>query len=267
MVGEASLLEKVDKSVEEYEDLVRSGVQLQREIEGFYIRQEAHIRKRVAVIDELQSCLTEERRCLELQHQECRAQISAARRNIAALKVEENALGHSIKSAEAVLLAEEASIDAKLEELSRCIAQEDEVLNQLFDKRDALEQEERAVQTKGRHQQQEEEDLTRALREIDTLTADVEQRKKSLLKKDETIAEWNRSLETRERELVRCRDQLRDDLRQLEHDESRHGVSQAANGTSSLVPVISQREVMDDHNMSIERESNREEIDLEDDGA
>lgn len=263
MVGEGHLAAKVDNLTKDYSGLVASCVQLQRELEGYYLRQEAHIRKRVAHIDEIQSCLTEERRCLEAQHQECRTQISAARRAAAALTTEGTTMGDTLKKAKATLEAEEKDIDATIAEISRSIAQEDDLLHQLLDKRDNLEHEDRIAQAKERQQQQEDDGLAKALRDMEGLAAEIEQRRDSLLKKDATIAEWNRSLEARERELVRCQDQLRAHLRQLELDESRHGFAQVSSSTS-VVAVVSQREVMDDNDMSIDRENDREEIDLED---
>ncbi|PWU84374.1 hypothetical protein C4B63_232g1 [Trypanosoma cruzi] len=82
-----------------------------------------------------------------------------------------------------------------------------------------------------------------------------------LEKKHETISEWNRSLESREKELARCQEDFREDLKRLEEDEKYFGVYTSS---SNVVSVVSQREVMDDHNMTIEKETQCEEIDVED---
>lgn len=260
MGGETHAVQTATRVTNEYNQLVREGVELEHELESYYLRQEAFIRKRVTLLDEIQANIADERRCLEAQHQECRAQISGARRHNLLLQSEQSRTEQIWRRVHSTLDREEQTLDLKLQEAARQLEEEDQKLHDTLEKKLRLEEEEKLVEAREEHHFHLEQELERALRELSKLSVEVEQRKRSLQQKNDTILEWNRTLEARERELVRCQDQLCEDLRQLQVDETRLGVNQ---GMSAIAPVISQREVMDDHDMSIQHEDECEEIDHE----
>lgn len=261
MVGEAPVLETVSRLITSYSSLVQKGVKLQKALEAYYLREEASIRKRVALIDELQACIADERRCLELQHQECRTQISSARRSITNLQSDHNKTSEVCKQSPRDLEAEERRLDEELVEVTKALASENALLHELLTARDSLENLQKALETKERQQTQEEQDMDRALLEIKRLASEIEYRKLSLCKKDKVISEWNQSLEQRERETIRCQEELREELKLVELDECQLGLKTMG---AASPPSISQHEVLDNNDMSIEHEHNREEIDLED---
>ncbi|KAG5508273.1 hypothetical protein JKF63_05529 [Porcisia hertigi] len=245
-----------------YHQLLHDGVRLQKELEAYYLRQEGYIRKRVAVLDEMQENIADERRCLEIQHQECRAQISAARKQTAGLFSEERRVAQAVQNARASLAAQEAEIDRRLEELQREKNVEDASLLKVMARQEELAQREEQLVSRERRTFLEEQDLQKALLEMRSLTSEMEERRKSLLRKRDTVVEWDRKLESRERELLGCQDKLRENLKALEREESVLGIHPAQR--TAVTPAVSQRTVMDDHDMSIDRDSSCEEIEYED---
>ncbi|EPY36937.1 hypothetical protein STCU_00332 [Strigomonas culicis] len=215
----------------------------------------------------MQSTITDERRCLEVQHQECRAQISAARKNVLFLQTEQGRMGQMLKKPHATLDREEKTIDQILDAVQKQIDAEDEVLQQLLLEKEKLDEEGAETESREMRQYQEEKELEKALNEMNNLAKEINQRKSSLEKKNHTITEWDEALEARERELARCQDQLHIDLKRIEEDERRFGVKQNISYAHALVPTVSQREIMDDFDMSIQHEEEREEIDKEDDSS
>ncbi|CAM37970.1 conserved hypothetical protein [Leishmania braziliensis MHOM/BR/75/M2904] len=245
-----------------YQQLLQDGVQLQKELEAYYLRQEGYIRKRVAVLDEMQENIADERRCLEIQHQECRAQISAARRQAANFVSNERKVSQAVQHAQPSLAAQEAEIDKRLEELQREKDKEDAALLSVMARQEALGKQEALLTSRERQKFLEEQDLQKALSEMRSLNREMEERRKSLLRKRDTVAEWDRKLESRERELLGCQDQLRESLKALEKEENALGIHPAQR--TAVTPAVSQRTVMDDHDMSIDHDSACEEIDYED---
>ncbi|CAJ1007296.1 hypothetical protein Q4I28_002610 [Leishmania naiffi] len=245
-----------------YQQLLQDGVQLQKELEAYYLRQEGYIRKRVAVLDEMQENIADERRCLEIQHQECRAQISAARRQAANFVSNERRVSQAVQHAQPSLAAQETEIDKRLEELQREKDREDAALLSVMARQEALGKQEALLASRERQKFLEEQDLQKALSEMRSLNREMEERRKSLLRKRDTVAEWDRKLESRERELLGCQDQLRESLKALEKEENALGIHPAQR--TAVTPAVSQRTVMDDHDMSIDHDSACEEIDYED---
>ncbi|KAK7196246.1 hypothetical protein NESM_000560200 [Novymonas esmeraldas] len=253
----------VDSSglAELYHRLVQDGLQLQRQLEAYYLRQEGYIRKRVAVLDEMQESIADERRCLEIQHQECRAQISAARKQATGFLSDERRISQAVQQVRPSLAVQEAEMDRRLAELQREKEKEDAALLSAMARQETLAKEEALLATRERQQYLEEQDLQKALLEMRSLHHEMEERRKSLLRKHETVAEWDRRLESRERELLRCQEQLRGSLTTLEHEEGVLGIHPAQRTTAA--PAVSQRTVMDDHDMSIDHDSACEEIDYD----
>lgn len=244
-----------------YRQLLADSVKLQKELEAYYLRQEAYIRSRVAVLDEMQENIADERRCLEIQHQECRAQISAARKQSSGLLSDQQKVMRAVQHAQPALQAQEDDMDQRLMELQREKEAEDAALMAAKARQDALREEDAQLASQERQRQREEGELQRALAEMSSLHREMEERKKSLMRKHETVAQWDRTLESRERELTRCQDQLQEDLKALESDEAALGIHQAQR--HAVAPAVSQRTVMDDHDMSIEHDGVCEEIDYE----
>lgn len=245
-----------------YHQLLQDGVQLQKELEAYYLRQEGYIRKRVAVLDEMQENIADERRCLELQHQECRAQISTTRKQAASFLSDERKVSQAVRHAQPFLAAQEAEIDKRLDELQREKEREDTALLNVMARQEALGKQEALLACRERQRFLEEQDLQKALIEMRSLNREMEERRKSLLRKHGTVADWDRKLESRERELLVCQDQLRENLKALEQEENALGIHPAQR--TAVAPAVSQRTVMDDHDMSIEHDSACEEIDYED---
>ncbi|KAG5482265.1 hypothetical protein CUR178_06125 [Leishmania enriettii] len=244
-----------------YHQLLQDGVQLQKELEAYYLRQEGYIRKRVAVLDEMQENIADERRCLEIQHQECRSQISAARKQASSFLSDERKVSQAVQHARPSLAAQEAEIDKRLEELQREKEREDVALLKAMARQEELGRQEAALASRERQKFLEEQNLQKALIEMRSLNREMEERRKSLLRKHNTVAEWDRKLESRERELLSCQDQLRETLKALELEENALGIHPAQR--TAVAPAVSQRTVMDDHDMSIDHDSACEEIDYE----
>lgn len=247
--------------MDSYHALLQDGVRLQKELEAYYLRQEAYIRSRVAVLDEMQENIADERRCLEVQHQECRAQISAARKQSSGLLADEQKVMRAVQQAQPTLQSQEAEMDLRLAQLQREKEAEDAALMAAMARQEALQGEDAQLTARERLRQREEADLQRALTEMAALHREMEERKKSLLRKHETVAQWDRTLESRERELTRCQDQLHEDLKALESDEAALGIHPMQR--TAVAPAVSQRTVMDDHDMSIVHDGACEEIDYD----
>ncbi|KPI89093.1 hypothetical protein ABL78_1829 [Leptomonas seymouri] len=247
--------------VDTYKQLLQDGMKLQKELEAYYLRQEAYIRSRVAVLDEMQENIADERRCLEIQHQECRAQISAARRQSSGLLSDEQKVMRAVQQAHPKLQAQEAEIDRRLEELQQEKEKEDASLIAAMARQEALREDEALLTSRERQKQREEEELQRALSEMTSLHREMEERRKSLMRKHETVAQWDRTLESRERELTCYQDQLQEQLKLLEDDEAALGIHPLQR--HAVAPAVSQRTVVDDHDMSIDHDGACEEIDYE----
>ncbi|CCW69669.1 unnamed protein product [Phytomonas sp. Hart1] len=252
----------VDDIIQHYYTFISTSTTAQKEIEAYFLRQEVDIRKRVGLLDDLQRAISDERRCLEVRHQECRARISAARHQNILLQSEKRKVHDAVDSSQNVIEKEEETTEAELRALDESIAMEDKLMREALDTRDALEAEAKSMRAKEARCEHEEFDMDKALIELRSFVTEIEQRKKSLSKKNGTIVEWNQTLEARERELVRCQDELQDALRVLKCNELQLGMNRMGNNT--VVPNISQREVMDDYDMCIVHEGTREEIDFED---
>ncbi|RNF12407.1 uncharacterized protein Tco025E_06461 [Trypanosoma conorhini] len=244
----------------DYTKILDGSLSLEKEIEKYYLREEAAIRERVLLLDQIQSTIADERRCLEIDHQQCRSQISTARKNHLTLQCDQTKFSQVVGRTGSVLDKEEKNLEERLAWVSERLREEARELELLAERRERLERDERAMERRELQQFNAEQSLEKAVRELKTLENEVEQRNRVLAKKHETISEWNHSLESRERELARCQEDFREDLRRLEEDEKLFGVH---NSSSSVVPMVSQREVMDDHNMTIEKETQCEEIDVE----
>ncbi|KPA76305.1 hypothetical protein ABB37_08027 [Leptomonas pyrrhocoris] len=257
----ASPVIESNEVIDSYHQLLQDGVKLQKELEAYYLRQEAYIRSRVAVLDEMQENIADERRCLEVQHQECRAQISASRKQSSGLLSDEEKVMRAVQQTRPTLQAQGDEMDRRLKELQREKETEDAALMTAMARQDALRDEEASLTSRERQKQREEEELQRALAEMGSLHREMEERKKSLMRKHETVAQWDRTLESRERELTRCQDQLQEDLKLLEIDEAALGIHPMQR--HAVAPAVSQRTVMDDHDMSIDHDGACEEIDYE----
>ncbi|EPY38056.1 hypothetical protein AGDE_00331 [Angomonas deanei] len=267
MSKDCDALQQSDALVVFYSDVVANSLQLQKELEQHYLRQEAHIRKRVTVLDELLSCMADERHCLEVQHQECRVQISNIRKHLSFLQLEQSRMSQTLKTSHATLEKEEEVISNKLSYFTQKIEEEDTKLDQLLKEKEVLDAEEAQLEEKERRQFREENELEKALREINNLAEEIDQRKKLLDKRNSAIAERDQELEARELELTRCQDTLREDLRHIETDEKRLGVKRKDSlvFNDSIAPIVSQRQIMDDFDMTIEHENHCVEIDKDDD--
>ncbi|EKF28677.1 hypothetical protein MOQ_007568 [Trypanosoma cruzi marinkellei] len=244
-----------------YIKLLDCSLLLEKELEKYYLREEAAIRERVLLLDQIQSTIADERRCLEIDHQECRSQISAARKNHLTLQCDQTKFSQVVNRTGSVLEKEERQLEERLAWVNERLCEETRELELLAERQSRFERDERAMERRELQQFNADQSLEKAMRELKTLESEIEERKRALEKKHETISEWNRSLESREKELARCQEDFREDLKRLEEDEKYFGVY---NSCSNVVSVVSQREVMDDHNMTIEKETQCEEIDLED---
>ncbi|RNF02695.1 hypothetical protein TraAM80_06217 [Trypanosoma rangeli] len=246
----------------DYTKLLDVSLSLEKEIEKYYLHEEAAIRERVLLLDQIQSTIADERRCLEIDHQQCRLQISAARKNHLTLQCDQTKFSQAVSRASSVLDKEEKNLEERLAWVNERLREEAQELELLAEGHDRFERDERAMERRELQQFNAEQSLEKAMRELKALENELEERKRVLEKKHETISEWNQSLESRERELSRCQEDFREDLRQLEEDEKFFGVY---SGNSNVVPMVSQREVMDDHDMTIEKEAQCEEIDVDED--
>lgn len=251
-----------DQFINLYRGLSDDAVKLEKALEMYYLRQEAFIRQRVAVLDEMQESIADERRCLEMQHQECRTQISAARRKCNVLLTDRTAVLKGIRSVKPSLVSTEEELDKLLAEAVKQREEEDEALIQVMEKRDALVKQQQQIDEQERQLEKEERNLEKTLQEIRSLNKEVQDRKQSLMKRQDSITQWDLSLEARERELVHYQDNLRTELRALERDESDAGMQKSY--TTAIAPAFSQRTVMDDNDMSIDHDVDCEEIDYGD---
>ncbi|KEG12780.1 hypothetical protein DQ04_01431090 [Trypanosoma grayi] len=261
MSVEFRALHGADAAERGYLNLLASTLSLEKEVEKYYLREEALIRERVLLLDQIQSNIADERRCLEIDHQECRSQISAARKSHLTLQCDETKFTQMLGRTGTLLDKEDAELDERLARAEERLREEAQELEFLAERHNRFEKDERLLERRELQQFNAAQDLEKALRELTALENDIDDRKRALEKKNENITLWNRSLDSREKELARCQDEFREDLRRLEKDEKRFGIHHAC---STVVPLVSQREVMDDYNMTIEKDSQCEEIDIED---
>lgn len=244
-----------------FEHIICRGIQYELQLEQFYLRQEAYIRQHVAILDELQAAIADERRCLEVQHQECRGQIRNLRKNVVSLEDAQMSAQKIFSDGEAAaIIKEEVAVERQLKEIEEKIKSEDECISQLLDSKYELDRNEDELEKSEKLHEEKAMELNRALMEIYNLNDEVERRKKTLLSKQSDMTAWNYSLDEREKQLLRCQAQLCEDMRRLERDENVVGVMKPTL-SSTVTSTISQREVMDDHDMSIDHEAPCEEID------
>ncbi|KAG8345524.1 hypothetical protein ERJ75_000066600 [Trypanosoma vivax] len=253
-------LQRAEAIGDAYVELLQCALKLEKDVEKYYLREEAIIRERVMLLDEMQANIAEERRCLEVDHQECREQISTARRSQQSLRSEESRLAQISAQKNSHLEREERVIAERLMNVSERLREETRELELLTERMNRCEKNEKLLERREMVLSERERELERAQKELKALEDEIEERRESLEKKHEDVVLWNRSLENREKELARCQEEFRDDLKRLEEDERRYGIHKTS---SKVVPLVSLREVMDDHNMSIEKESQCEDIDIE----
>ncbi|AAZ11386.1 hypothetical protein, conserved [Trypanosoma brucei brucei TREU927] len=264
MSSDSKAIRNTDALGRAYMQLLSCTLGLEKEVEKYYVREEAIIRERVMLLDKIQSNIAEERRCLEIDHQECRSKISATRKNSLSLRGDETKLSQIASHTEAQLDKEEKSLNERLAWVNERMLSETRELELITEQINKCEKNQKLLGQREEEQHKAERDLDMAQRELKSLEKEIDERKSSLEKKHENIVMWNRSLDNREKELARYQEEFREDLRRVEEEERRYGIY---NSFSKVAPTVSLREVMDDYNMSIEKESLCEEIerDEEDD--
>ncbi|CCD13579.1 unnamed protein product [Trypanosoma congolense IL3000] len=262
MSGDSRAIHNANAVGRAYSQLLSSTLNLEKKIEKYYLKEEAVIRERVMLLDRIQSNIAEERRCLEIDHQECRSRISAARSSQHVLRGDESKVSQIASNTEAQLDKEEASLDERLSIVNKRMEEETRELERITEQISKYESTMNHLLKREEGQKEAERELEKAQGELKSVEKEINERKASLEKKQESISVRNKSLEARQKELALYQEEFREHLRRIEEDERRFGIY---NTSCKVAPSVSLREIMDDYNMSIEKESQCEEIDVDDD--
>lgn len=241
-----------DIVVQAFHEAVGAAQKHFRNCETTFLKDELLVRERMVLLDKLASNIAEERRVLEVQLQDARTQSACAKKkgSICSMEVQRvnNLLTQQLAeldNEEKRLVSQHDAAKAKLEEVSVVATTLEERLAAALESEKLVEEGERKLYHKER-------DYDTARREMLVLEKDIDERKKSLERKEASITSWIRALDTREADLGAFQERFREDLQRIEKEEQRRNpaLAQAAS--------LSQRAVMDDHGMTIDRDDDDE---------
>mmetsp|Transcript_5536 Transcript_5536/g.5964 ORF Transcript_5536/g.5964 Transcript_5536/m.5964 type:complete len:277 (+) Transcript_5536:30-860(+) len=257
----ATAVASSDAVVQSLKDLLATSTSFARETEATFLRDELYLRERISNLDKLSGILLEERRLLELQLQDSRQHAQYAKSKTSTLHEEAKQVHSALSQPFAQLEREEQRLDeqhlafkSKLQDVMQVAAQLDERLVLLQTSESQLESEESVLYNRER-------DYENAKREMIALEQEVENRRRSLERREESISNWIRALDARDAELAKCQMHCKDDLHSLEVEERALGWTEPRPATHNSVAIphlpghpLSQRAVMDDHEMTIDRD-------------
>jgi chromosome segregation ATPase len=224
-----------------------------RDCETTFLKDELLIRERLVLLDKVVSNAAEERRVLEVQLQDARTQSAVAKKkgNICSAEVQRvnNLLTQQLAELDAHeqrILSQQDAAKAKLEEVAAVAAALEERLSAAMESEKEIEDAERSLFHKER-------DYDTAKREMQMLEREVDEKRKSLERKESSITSWIRALDNRESDLTSFQQKFHEDLQRIEKQE------QLRNPALAHAASLSQRAVMDDHGMTIDRDEEDDE--------
>lgn len=247
-----------DLVVQAYHAVLHNSLLMFRNADEVYLSEEVVIRERLSTLEKLAGNVHEERRILELQLQEVRNQSHNNKKKSGMMQAETTRMNNILSQQLGQLDADER----QLEEQQRSIASKiNEILTisaSLEEKLQECQREEKLIEKQEYDMYHKEQDFEKAKVELAQLDAEIDARRRNLERRDEGMVSWNRTLDARDAELARCQQQYRDDLGRLERREAQLGIQPATNAHGQPQVITSQRHVMDDHDMTIDRDDDED---------
>ena len=252
-----------DLIVQAYHAVLHNSLVMFRNADEVCLSEEVVIRERLSNLEKLAANVQEERRILEMQLQDVRNHSHNNKKKSGMMQAETTRMNNILSQQLGQLDADER----QLEEQQRTItAKINEILSisaSLEENLQACQKEEKLIEKQEYELYHKEQDFEKAKMELASLDAEIDARRRNLERRDEGMVSWNRTLDARDAELARYQQQYREDLSRLERREAQLGLHhppQRGAGGHSLnqVPLTSQRHVMDDHDMTIDRDDDEE---------
>lgn len=237
-----------------------------RETETTFLRDELLLRERLGVLEQLLSNIDDERRLIEVQLQDARSQSSQAKKKASIVSSELSRITALLSQPLAQLEEDERKLDQQQQAFRARVQDVVQMANDLEERLLSLKNTETQLEQDEVKLFNRERDYEGAKRELVALEQDVDSRRRSLERKEESISGWMKALDAREVDLARYQQQFKDELERIEVDENAFAKTRAA-PVQQLASALSQRAVMDDHGMTIDRDdtSSEEELDVADD--
>lgn len=254
-----------DTIVHNFHKILLAGNNNLNEAETYFTQQQAHLQDQINALDELQAAILEEKRCLESQLCECKTQVTQARDQKRTILAESDRLMQHLTQELAHLSEDEAQLQTQHSAVDERIAEMKSLSAQLDKQFDALNKEASEWRAKEAALSREEQSLEAEHSALQQEAYSLEERLAKAERQDEAIALWTRNLDAREGDTAKVRQLLVQRLREVEAEERSVGIdSRALLKMMTAGSVITMRALLDDHDMSIHRDSHCEDIDMGD---
>lgn len=249
-----------DAIVHNFHKILLAGNANLNEAENYFHQQQIHLQEQIQALDELQTAILEEKRCLESQLHECKTQVQQARNQKRTILTESDQLMQHLTQELAHLADDESqlqtqheAVDDRIDEMKLLTKQLDDQIAALNREATEARQAEQALSREERATEEERNDLRQ-------LEYELEERLIKAERQDEAITMWTRNLDAREGDSAKVRQLLIAKLKEIEHEEQSVGI----NGAKLFKMdrhYITLRSLVDDFEMHIERDVDCEEID------
>eukprot|EP00758_Cryptobia_borreli_P014761 Tbor_TRINITY_DN5955_c1_g3::TRINITY_DN5955_c1_g3_i1::g.18301::m.18301 len=260
-------IESSDAVVQVYHQILLKANNLHNDSDSYYIMQEKSISEHLKVIEALNANLVEERRCLESQHYECETQLARAKRKKGVVVSESQKLIEYLSNEMALMDSEEADLDYQHRDVDKRLAEIKSAVDILDGQLDIVTKEHNQLKERELEISKEERELEVRRQFIHQADLQCEEMEKALAQRKDSIDMWVRALEQREKQCNQAQMRTLEQYRALEAGEKELDLDSKHYWRliNPDAPVISQRAIMDNHDMSIEIEDyGKEELCTED---
>lgn len=253
-----------DSIVHNFHKILLAGNTNLIEAENYFQLQQNRLQDQIRSLDELQSAILEEKRCLESQLHECKTQVTQARSRKRVILSESDRLMQHLTQELAHLAEEEAQLNSQHEAVDDRVTEMKKLMSQLDEQLVKLNIQASELRTTEASLAREERELNEERNQIHQKEYQLLERMAVTQSQTEAVTLWTRNLDTRESDLAKVQAAILERLKLVEAEERTVGLDSLT--LHKFNPqVITVRSVLDDHDMSIERDIDREEIDLDDD--
>lgn len=253
-----------DSIVHNFHKILLAGNNNLIEAENYFQLQQNRLQDQIRSLDELQAAILEEKRCLESQLHECKTQVTQARSRKRVILTESDRLMQLLTQELSHLAEEEVQLNTQHEAVDDRIAEMKKLMAQLDEQLLKLNTQATELRTTEAGLAREENELNNERNQIHQKEYQLLERMAMTQSQTEAVALWTRNLDARESDLAKVQASLLERLKQVEAEERTVGLDSMT--LHKFNPqVITVRAVLDDHDMSIERDIDCEEIDHDDD--
>lgn len=255
-----------DATVQSFHKVLLDTNDLRGRAVEYFSAQERALSKHLVCLERLQQNILEEKRAVESQHQECMVQLEQFAKRQDVVAEESDELVDFLTVDMAHLEADDESLDARHGAVEERSADMDNLMKDIDARLSEIAATARKLQAESDQLANKTGHLNRRRDMLKRADVNLEQKQKDFKRREKDIDVYTRSLEIREAETARVQHQLIQAFKIVEHEEQKLGVDVASiqkRSAANNEPVLTLRVLMDNHDMSIERETDHEELDID----